>query len=87
MNFLLFAFEDLAGDVAGFVGLRPIDFRLHIGLVPGCGTASTPSLQDVRADTLGFFRLDGARMRLLLGNTYGHESIEDLFALHFQLSR
>jgi len=39
------------------------------------------------AHTLGFIRLDGARMRFLLANPNGHESIQNLLALDFELSR
>lgn len=87
MGFLLLPLENLSGDVAGLVGLRPVDFGLHIGLMPRCRTAPTPTLQDVRAHTVGFLGLDGARMRFLLGNPYCRESVQNFLALNFQLSR
>jgi hypothetical protein len=67
--------------------LRPVNLRLGFGLVPHRRAASTPTLQDVRAHTLGFVRLDRARVGLLLGNTDCRESIQNGPALHFQLSR
>jgi hypothetical protein len=89
MRLLLLLLEDRFGDVANAVDLRPVDLRLGFGLMPRrCRAAApTPRLQDVGAHTLGFIRLDRARMRLLLGNPDCCESIQNFLALDFQLSR
>jgi hypothetical protein len=88
MRFLLLPLENLLRDIARLVRLRPVDLRLHIVGMPWCGSASRPaSPQDVRAHTLGFIRLDGARMRLLFGDPDRRESVQNFFALDFQLSR
>jgi len=86
MGFLLLPLENLAGDIAGLVGLRPIDLRFDIGFVPS-RRAGTACLMDVGAHTLGFIRLNRARVRFLLRDSNSRESIQDFFALDFQLSR
>jgi hypothetical protein len=88
MHFLLLLFENRLGDVADAVDLRPVDLWLDLGLMPRAGRtrASTP-LEDVGAHTLGFIRLDRARMRLLLGYANRCESVQYFPALNFQLSR
>jgi len=66
--------------------LRPVDFRLDLGFVPGCGAVAA-SLREVSAHALRLIRLDRTRMRLLLGNSNRRERIQNFPALHFQLAR
>jgi hypothetical protein len=88
MHLLLLLFQNRFGDVADAVHLRPVDLRLRLGLVPrGSRRAAPTPLMDVGAHTLGFIRLNRARMRLLFGNPYCRESVQNFFALNFQLSR
>jgi hypothetical protein len=88
MHLLLLLFQNCFSNVADAVNLRPVDLRLRLSLMPrGSRTAAPAPPQNVGAHTLGFIRLNRARMRLLLGNPYGRESIQNFFALNFQLSR
>ena len=89
MQFLLLLFENRFGDIADAVDLRPVDLRLDLGFMPGRGRTrrSAAPLQNVGAHTLGFIRLNRARMRFLLANPNRHESIQNLLALNFQLPR
>jgi hypothetical protein len=88
MHLLLLLLKNRFGNIADAVHLRPVDLRLRFGLVPRSSrTAASTSLQDVCAHTLGFIRLYRARMRLLFRNTYSRESVQNFFALNFQLSR
>jgi hypothetical protein len=86
VRFLLLSLENLAGDIAGLMGLGPVELRLNLGFMPSRGTAAAAPLKDVGAHTLGFIRLNRARMGFLLGNSNGRESIQDFLALDFQLS-
>jgi hypothetical protein len=88
MHLLLLLFENRPGHIADAVHLRPVDLRLHLGLVPHAGAAaSAAALQNVGAHTFSLIRLDGARMRFLLGNPDCRESVQNLFTLDFQLPR
>jgi hypothetical protein len=89
MRLLLLLFQNRFGDIANAVDLRPVDLRPGFGLMPRrCRAAApTPRLQDVCAHTLGFIRLDRARMRLLLGNSDCRERVQDFLAFDFQLTR
>jgi hypothetical protein len=86
-GFLLLLLENGFGDVAYAMDLRPVDFRLGLGLVarPAGGTAA--ALQDMRADTFGFVHLDGTGVRFLLGHADCGQSFKDFPALHLQLTR
>jgi hypothetical protein len=88
VHFLLLLFENRPGDVADAVHLRPVDLRLYFGLMPSrrIRRASTP-FRNVSAHTLGFIRLNRARMGFLLANSNGYESVQNLLALDFQLPR
>jgi len=87
LRFLLLLFENRPGYVANTVDLRPVDLRPGLGFMPWpTGRRSAP-LQYVGAHTLGFVHLDGTRVRLLLRDSYRRESIQNLLALHFQLTR
>jgi hypothetical protein len=87
VGFLLLSLENLSGDIAWLVGLGPVDFRLGVGVVPRRAAASAARFKDVCAHTLGFIRLNRARMGFLLGNSNGRESVQNFPALNFQLSR
>lgn len=85
--FLLPPFQQLPGDVPRLVCLRPVDLRLGLGLgLRRRGAAAAPA-QDMSAHTLGFVRLDGTRVGLLLRHANCGQSIQNLFALNFQLAR
>jgi hypothetical protein len=88
VRFLLFSLENLSGDIAGLVGLGPVDLRLRVGFMARRRTAAgaAPS-EDVGAYTLGLIDLDRARMGLFLGNSNGRESVQDFPAFNFELSR
>ena len=85
-GFALLLLEDRPGHVADVMDLRPVDFRLDLGFVPGCGAVAA-SLREVSAHALRLIRLDRTRMRLLLGNSNRRERIQNFPALHFQLAR
>jgi hypothetical protein len=85
--FPLLVLQNRLCHITNVMYLRPVDLRLDFSLMPRRRTAATPTLQDVCAHTLGFVRLDRARVGLLLGNADFHESIQNCLALHFQLSR
>jgi hypothetical protein len=87
LGFLLLSLQDLLRNVAGLMRLRPVDLRLHIGFVPRRRAAAAPPSLNVGAHTLGFIRLDRARMGFLLGDPNCGESVENFLALNFQLSR
>jgi hypothetical protein len=55
--------------------------------MPGRAAASAARSEDVGAHTLGFIRLNRARMGFLLGNSNGRESVQNFPALNFQLPR
>jgi hypothetical protein len=85
---LLFALENRPRCVARLRHPRPVDLRLRLGLMSRRSrVVSAPALQDVRAHTLGFIRLDRARMRLLLGNSDCRECVQDFLTFDFQLTR
>jgi hypothetical protein len=88
MHLLLLLFQNRPGYIADAVHLRPVDLRFRFGFVPRTGApASAAPLQNVGAHTFCFIRLDGARMRFLLGNPDRRESVQNLFTLDFQLPR
>jgi hypothetical protein len=88
MGFLLLSLEDLPGDIPGLVGLGPVELRLDLGFVPrSVAGASAASFENVGAHTLGFIRLDRARVGLFLSNSDSRESVQNFPALDFQLSR
>jgi len=89
MRLLLPAFENLARDIARLVGLGPVELWLDLGFVPSRGktAADAAPFKDVGAHTLGFIRLDRARMGFFLGNSNGGESVKYLLAFDFELSR
>jgi hypothetical protein len=87
-RFLLFALENRSRCVARLRHPRPVDLRLRHSLMARRGrVVPAPALQDVRAHTLGFIRLDRARMRLLLGNSDCRECVQDFLTFDFQLTR
>jgi hypothetical protein len=85
-GFLLLLLENSFGDVADAMDLRPVNLRLGLGFVARCADTAA-ALQDMRADTLGFVRLDGTGVRLLLGHANCGQSFQDFPALHLQFTR
>jgi hypothetical protein len=86
-SFSLLVLEDSPRHITNVMHLGPVNLRLDLGLMPGRRARCAPALQNVRAHTLGFIRLDGTRVRLFLGNANFHESVQNRLALDFQLSR
>lgn len=86
-RFPLLVLQNRSGHITDVMHLRPVDLRLDLGLVPRRRARPAPALQNVGAHTLGFIRLDRARVRLLFRYADFHESIQNCFALDFQLPR
>ena len=85
-HFLLPLFQDRLRYVADSVHLRPVDLRLGLSFVAS-RRAYAPSLQDMRAHTLGFIGLNRAGVGLLLRNPYFCQCVKNGLALDFQLTR
>jgi hypothetical protein len=86
-SLLLFPFQNGFGYVADMVHLRPVDPGLRLGFVARPAGGAAAALQDMRADTLGFVRLDGTGVRFFLGHANRGESLEDFPALNLQFTR
>jgi hypothetical protein len=76
----------LLRDVARLVRLRPVDLRLHFRLGFRRRAAAAAFAQNVRAHPLGFVHLNGARVGLLFRHADLDQSIQNFFALYFQLA-
>lgn len=88
LHLLLLFFQNGFGHIADTVNPGPVDLRLDFGVMPSRrAAAGTAPFEDVRAHTFGFIRLNRARMRFLFRDTDCHESVQNFFALDFQLSR
>jgi len=86
---MLLLLNDCLQGVAGFGDLRQVDLGALLFLRdPGARftTSALVLLQDVLAYANGLIFLDGAGVRLLLGDTDLGQHLEDGPALYFQLS-
>jgi hypothetical protein len=86
-RFLLALFEDRPGDVARLVHLRPVDLRLNFGLMAASRRRNAAAPEDMRADALRLMLFNRAGVRLLFSHADCRQSIQNFFALDFQLTR
>jgi len=85
-HFLLPLLQDRLRYIADSVYLRPVNLRLGLSFVAN-RRAYAPSLQDMRAHTLGFVGLNRAGVGLFLRNPDFRQCIKNGLALDFQLTR
>lgn len=83
-SFCLFALEDRARDVSRLGCLGEIDPSAGIG--GGGRTRVGRATIDVASHKLGFARFNRARMGLFFCHAHSRQSIQNGFALHFQLA-
>jgi hypothetical protein len=82
----LLALEDGLERIARLGDIREIEGRL-VFLCGPVGTGRTCAAAQITAHLLGLVLLDGARMRLLLGDADRSQSVQDGLALDFQFPR